>query len=410
MTTAPSPRARPGPELGFKEFVALMAALMGANAMSIDIMLPALPAIGDAVGIPTENDRQWIITGYMLGFGAGQIFYGPMSDRFGRKPILFIGLAVYTLFGVLATFAGTFDALMIARVGQGLGAAATRVLAVSIVRDRFAGRQMARVMSLVFIVFLAVPVIAPTVGQGILFIAPWRWIFGILAAFGAFLFIWSVLRLPETLHPQDVRPLSLPAIAGAFRETLTTRAAVGYMLATTFTFGALLGFINSAQQVFETTFHARLLFPLVFAGTAVSLAVASLVNSRIVERIGMRVVSHAALFGYIFFALVHAAVAWAGLETIWTFALLQSGMMFCFGLMGSNFGALAMEPMGHLAGTASSVQGFCSTIGAALVGFVIGQQFDGTTVPLTFGFLLCGLAALLVVFITEKGRILRPSH
>lgn len=410
MTSLAPSRPRVGPELGFKEFVALVAALMGANAICIDIMLPALPAIGDAVGIPTENDRQWILTAYMLGFGMSQIVYGPLSDRFGRKPVLFIGLAIYTLFGALATFAFSFESLMIARVGQGVGAAATRVLAVSIVRDRFAGRQMARVMSLVFIVFLTIPVIAPSIGQLILFVAPWRWIFGLLAVFGGVLMIWAFLRLPETQHPEDVRPISLPAIGNAFRLTLTTRAAVGYMLAMTFVFGALLGFINSAQQVFADTFKAPLLFPPVFAATAIALAVASLINSRIVEKLGMRVVSHGAVLGFIFFAVIHLLVSWLGYETIWTFAVLQGGMMFAFGLMGSNFGALAMEPMGHVAGTASSVQGFCSTTGAALLGFAIGQQFDGTTVPMTMGFVLCGLASLVTILITEKGRILRPSH
>ncbi|MGE4062122.1 MAG: multidrug effflux MFS transporter [Rhodospirillaceae bacterium] len=401
---------RSGPDLGFREFVALIAALMGANALAIDIMLPALAAIGDAVGIPTENDRQWIITAFMLAFGAGQILYGPLSDRFGRKPILMIGLAIYTVFGVLATFATSFEALIIARVGQGLGAGATRVLAVSIVRDRFAGRQMARVMSLVFIVFLAIPIIAPSVGAGILLIAPWRWIFGLLAVFGGILIIWSLIRLPETIHPEDIRPFSLPAIGNAFRLTLTTRQSVGYMAAMSLAFGGLLGFINSAQQVFAGPLQATELFPLIFAGTAAALGVASLINSRIVERIGMRVVSHAALLGYVFFTAIHFLVSWLGYETLWTFAALQGGMMFCFGLMGSNFGALAMEPMGHIAGTASSVQGFCSTTGAALVGFFIGQQFDGTTVPLTLGYFVAGIAVLIVVTVTEKGRILRPSH
>lgn len=410
MTSLASPRPLTGPDLGFREFVALVAALMGANALAIDIMLPALPAIGDALSIPIENDRQWIITAFMLGFGLGQILYGPLSDRFGRKPILLIGLLIYTVFGAIATFAMSFDALLIARVGQGLGAGATRVLAVSIVRDRFAGRQMARVMSLVFIVFLAIPIIAPSIGQGILFIAPWRWIFGLLAAFGGLLMIWTTLRMPETLHPEDVRPFSLPAIAKGFRLTLTTRQSVGYMMAMSMAFGALLGFINSAQQVFAGPLQAPRLFPLIFALTACALGVASLINSRIVERLGMRVVSHTALLGYIFFAGVHAAVSWMGYETLWTFTVLQSGMMFCFGLMGSNFGALAMEPMGHIAGTASSVQGFCSTTGAALVGLFIGQQFDGTTVPLTLGFFVSGLVVLAIVMVTENGRILRPSH
>lgn len=410
MSSPPQLRPPVGPELGFKEFVTLVAALMGANALAIDMMLPAMPAIGDAVGIPTENDRQWIITAFMLSFGVGQIMYGPLSDRFGRKPILLIGLVVYTVFSILATFAYSFETLIIARIGQGIGAGASRVLAVSIVRDRVAGRQMAKVMSLVFIVFLAIPIIAPSIGQAILFFAPWRWIFGLLAIFGGILLIWTILRLPETLHPEDVRPFSVGAIGAAFRLTLTTRQSVGYMMAMGVSFGGLLGFINSAQQVFAGPLQAADIFPLVFAGTAAALGVASLLNSRIVERIGMRVVSHSAVLGYVLFTGLHAAVSWMGYETLWTFAVLQGCMMFCFGLMGSNFGALAMEPMGHIAGTASSVQGFCSTTVAALVGFFIGQQFDGTTVPLTLGYFVSALAVLSVIMITEKGRILRASH
>lgn len=410
MSSTPTAPSTGRPEIGFKEFVAIVAAVMGANALAIDIMLPALPAIGDAVGIATANARQWILTAYMLGFGAGQILYGPLSDRFGRKPVLLTGLAIYTVFGGLATFATSFETLMIARVMAGVGAAATRVLAVSIVRDRFAGRQMARVMSLVFIVFLAVPILAPSIGQAILFFAPWRWIFGFLTTFGGALMLWVTFRLPETLRPEDVRPISISAISAAVRTTLTTRAAVGYMIAMTFAFGGLLGFINSAQQVFAGPLDAPLLFAPIFAATAASLAVASLLNARIVERLGMRVVSHSALLGYLVFAGIHAVVAWLGYETLVTFAVLQAAMMFCFGLMGPNFGALAMEPLGHVAGTASSVQGFFSTTGAAIVGFMIGQQFDGSTVPLTLGFVGCGIAALLCIVITERGRILHASH
>lgn len=398
------------PDLSFREFVALVALLMGTNALAIDIMLPALPAIGDSVGIATPNERQWILTSYLLGFGAGQIFFGPLSDRFGRRPVLLWGLAAYTIFGALATVAGTFETLMIARVLQGIGSAASRVLAISIIRDRFAGRQMARVMSLAFIVFLSIPILAPSIGQGILFIAPWRWIFGVLTTFGGVMMIWVFFRLPETLHPEDVRPISMTAFGNGVRTTLTTRVAVGYMLAMTFAFAGLLGFINSAQQVFAGPLGAPLLFTPVFAATAGCLAVASLINSRIVGRLGMRVVSHAALLGYIAFAAIHAALAWMGHDTLIAFAILQGAMMFCFGLMGPNFGALAMEPLGHIAGTASSVQGFCSTTGAALLGFFIGQQFDGSTIPLTLGFFGCGIAALTVILVTERGRILHASY
>jgi len=215
---AADPAAVRGP--GFPEFVALIAMMMALNALAIDSMLPALPAIGHALGVVGDNTRQWVITAYLLGFGVAQIVYGPLADRFGRKPILTIGIGLYVVFSVLAAFAPTFETLILARIGTGIGAAATRVLAVSIVRDRYSGRTMARVMSLSFLVFLAVPIIAPTVGQLILLVAPWRWIFGVLAVFGSALLIWATLRLPETLHPEDRMPIKVARIAGAFKAEM----------------------------------------------------------------------------------------------------------------------------------------------------------------------------------------------
>jgi len=401
--------APPRHGMSFRAFVALTAALMATNALAIDSMLPALPQMAEALGIAEANDRQWIVTAYLLGFGASQIVYGTLSDRYGRRPVLLFGLIVYVLASIAAAFAGSFEAMMAARVVQGVGAAATRVLVVSVVRDCYSGRDMARVMSLAMIVFLAVPILAPSIGQAILWVAPWRWIFGVLTAFGAAVMAFVALRLPETLHEEDRKPIDVASVAAAFRTTLTTRIAVGYMLAMAFILGGLFGFINSAQQVFVDVFHAPELFTTIFAFIAGFMAVASLLNSRIVGRLGMRRVSHAALIGYILFTGTHALVALSGHESLWSFALLQGCAMFCFGLMGPNFGALAMDPLGHVAGTASSVQGFVTTVGGALLGFYIGQHFDGTAVPLTLGFSLCGLAALAVVLVTERGRLFTPA-
>ena len=401
--------ARPRHGMGFYPFVGLTAALMATNALAIDSMLPALPQMAEALGIAEANQRQWIITAYLLGFGISQIFYGTISDRFGRRPVLLTGLAVYVVASVAAAFAGSFEAMMAARVLQGIGAAATRVLVVSIVRDCYAGREMARVMSLAMIVFLAVPILAPSIGQAILWVAPWRWIFGVLTSFGAVVMLWVLLKLPETQHPEDRKPIEPASVLASFRTTLTSRIGVGYMLAMAFVLGGLFGFINSAQQVFVDVFHAPELFTTIFALIAMFMAASSLLNSRIVGRLGMRRVSHGALLGYIALTGIHALVALAGHESLWSFAILQGGAMFCFGLIGPNFGAMAMEPLGHVAGTASSVQGFVTTVIGALLGFYIGQHFNGTVVPLTLGFALCGLAALVVVLIVEKGRLFHPA-
>jgi DHA1 family bicyclomycin/chloramphenicol resistance-like MFS transporter len=404
-TTSPSPH----PGMGFRSFVALIALLMAVNALAIDSMLPALPAIGDALGVAAENDRQWIVTAYLLGFGVAQLAYGPLSDRYGRRPILLMGLTLFVIFSIVAAFATTFGQLLIARVLQGVGTAGTRVLAVSIVRDCYSGRRMARVMSLTFIVFLTVPILAPSIGQGILVFAPWPWIFGVLAIFGGVMALWAAWSLPETLHPEDRRPLSFATIATAVRFTLTRRMAVGYMLAQAVVFGGLFGFITSAQQIFVDVFDEADWFPAIFALIAVFMGLSSFLNASIVERLGTRRVSHTALLLYIGFASLHAVIAWSGNETLLSFILLQASMMFCFGLVGSNFGAMAMEPLGHIAGTASSVQGFVTTISGALIGFAIGQHFDGSVVPLTLGFAICGILALGVVLVTERGKLFRPT-
>lgn len=398
------------PGMSFRQFVALMAALMAVNALSIDAMLPVLPQIGAGLGITSENERQWVVTAYLLGFGGAQLFYGPLADRFGRKPILLIGLGLYAVFTVVAAFSPSLDVMIIARALEGTGAAATRVLAITIIRDCYSGRRMARVMSLTFIVFLAAPVIAPSIGQAIALAAPWYWIFGALAVFGVVTAVWVTLRLPESLHPSDRRPVSLTSVGQALRLVFTSRFAVGYMLASTAMLGALFGFINSAQQIFAEALDAPQLFTTIFALAASCMALASFLNARIVEKIGMRRVSHAALLGFIACACGHGLMAVTGHETVWTFAALQAGLMFFFGLVGANFNSMAMEPLGTIAGTGSSVLGFFTTVGGALIGFYIGQQFDGTTIPLALGFTGCGLVALLVVLVTEKGRLFRPIH
>ena len=404
MTIQPVASAKSkGP--GFVEFVCLIALMMALNAMAIDSMLPALPNIGADLGVQSENSRQWVITAYLLGFGATQIIYGPLADRFGRKPILIMGVGIYVFFSLVAIIAPSFETLILARVGQGMGSAATRVLAVSIVRDRFSGRTMARVMSLSFLVFLGVPIIAPTLGQVILLVAPWRAIFGVLAFAGLALITWAIIRLPETLHPDDRLPIQPRRIAKAFLTAVTNRASIGYTLAMTAITGALFGFINSSQQIFYDVFQEPVLFPAVFAAIAGGIAIASILNARLVVKLGSRLISHSALLGFIAVAAIHAAVTISGHETIWTFAVLQALTMFCFGLLAGNFGSMAMEPMGHIAGTASSAQGFISTIIGSLLGFFIGQSFNGTVIPLTIGITSCGLLALVAVLFAERGRL-----
>lgn len=398
------------PGIGFKEFVALMAALMAVNALSSDAMLPVLPQMGDSLGGTSENQQQWIVTSYLLGFGGGQLFYGPLADRFGRKSILLAGLGAYAIFTIAAAFAASLEVMVVLRALQGAGAAAPQVLTISIIRDCYSGRRMARVMSLTFIVFLAAPVFAPAFGEAVAVVAPWQWIFAALAAFGVAAAIWAMLRLPETLDPAHRRAVSLAGFSEALRLVFSQRIVLGYMTALTAIFGALFGFINSSEQVFAEALQAPELFTTVFALVRGCMAVGPLLNACVVERIGRRRVSHAALIGFIAVSSVHAAMALAGQETVWTFAILQAASMFCFGLVVVNFNAIAMEPLGTIAGTGSSVLGSVTTVGGALIGFAVGQQFNDTVVPLTLAFVGCGLAALLIVIVTEKGRLFRPPQ
>ncbi|ASJ72322.1 multidrug effflux MFS transporter [Granulosicoccus antarcticus] len=399
----------PHPGLSFAAFVTLMAGFMALNGLAVDTMLPALPAIGDELGVTDPNDRQWVITAYFLGFGIFQLFYGPLSDRFGRRPVLLFGVSVYAFFSIVTVFVSTFDGVVVTRFLQGAGSAATRVLVVAIVRDCYSGRQMAKVMSLAFIIFLTVPVLAPAIGQGIMLFVSWHWIFLGLALFAVGLTAFAWVRLPETLHPEYRLPLSMKRVLTAFKVVTTTRQSIGYSIAMTLVLGPLFGYIASVQQIFADVFQVEALFTVYFAVTAISMAIASFVNSRVVERLGTRLVSHSAMCGMLVCALLGILLETLGYQNLYTFVVLQSAIMFCFGLTAPNFGSMAMEPVGHIAGTASSVQGCITTVGAAVLGFLIGQAFDGTTLPLIGAFALLSASAIVVVLITE-GRLFQPLH
>lgn len=396
--------------LGFVEFVGLVAGLMALNALAIDVMLPALPHIGAALDVATENDQQLVIIAYMVGFGLAQIVYGPLSDRFGRKPVLVAGLAVFCIASVGSVFATSFDMLLLSRLVQGIGVAAPRVVALSLVRDCFTGREMGRVISLAMMVFMAVPIIAPTVGQAILLVAPWRWIFAMLLIGGVAMLVWMLLRLGETLPADRRTPLHLRAILANYRAAATTRETLGYMLATGLLFGALLGFITTAPQVLTQVYGLGAEFTLVFAVIAVAMAVASFLNAALVRRFGLRRLSHGALVGFAVFGGLHAGLALADAHSLVSFTVLQAVLLFLFGFAAPNFSAMALEPQGHIAGTASSLLGFGTVLVAAICGAATGRLYDGTVVPLALGYALLGVAALAVVLATEGGRLFRPRH
>lgn len=390
----------------FPEFVAMMASLMALTALSIDIMLPALPQIRADFPTIGTNDQQLVVTMYVLGFAAGQLFYGPVSDRFGRKSVLLFGLVLYAVASFLCMIAGTFEVLLASRFLQGVANAAPRIIAMAVIRDIYGGRRMAEVMSFVMMVFIVVPVIAPTIGGGLLLAGSWHIIFGVLCAVSLLVLAWTTTRLPETRPVEMREPLSPAWLLRAFGQTLTTRQTLGYTLAIGTIFGSMMSYINSAQQVFTEVYGAGEWFPILFGCVAGALAVASFVNSRFVVRVGMRRISHGALIGFVVTSIGHLAIdQFVGAPPLWLFVTLLAICLFFFGFVMPNFNALAMEPMGRIAGTASSFVGAVMTGLAATLGWVVGQHYDGTIVPLIAAFAGFGTLSLLIVLVVERGRL-----
>lgn len=405
--TESSPAALP---MARAEFVTLMAALMALTALAIDSMLPALQTIGAELGVNDPNHRQFVLTSFLIGLGIGALVHGPLSDRFGRRPILLSALVAYVVFAAGCGLAPTFDLLLASRFMLGFSAAAMSVLTISIVRDRYSGDNMAQLLSTIFIVFMIVPVIAPSVGQFILLFAHWRWIFLVLAAMGAALLLWSWKRLPETMQPQDAVPLQAGRLVREWWQIATHRSATSYMIAGALAQGGLFGYLNSGPQIFTDVFNAEDFFPTAFALVAVTMAAANFVNSRIVKRFGTRRVSQTALMAYIVFAGFQFLAAEYMPQSMPLFLVALALNMSMIGLIGSNFGAIAMEPFGHVAGSASSFGTAARTLIAASIGGWIGLHYNGSAVPMAAGFFACGIVSLLLVLFAERGRLFtRPG-
>ena len=393
----------------FPEFVAIVASIMALNPLAMDMMLPALPNIGASFGISEGNYLQSVLSVFLLGFGVGQFVMGPLSDRFGRRPVLLGGMVLYGLASLLALFTRSFEMLLVARALQGLGTAATRVIATSIVRDCYAGRRMASVMSLVMMIFVAVPIVAPSFGQAVMVGGQWRGIFVVLMAYGLLALLWSALRLPETLPLDERKPLTIGQVLDSFRQTITNRQTIGYALAAAGVQGTLFGYVFSSEQVFTEIYHLGHYFPLAFATIAIGIALAGFLNSRLVIRLGMRVISHTALVIYALVAAVMLVAASTHMLPLALYMALSALALFTFGLMMSNFTALAMEPQGHIAGTASSLYGSITTLTGIGIGVTLGQLYDGTLLPFAIGSLICTLASIGIVLVTERGRMFTPS-
>lgn len=387
---------RSAKSIGFAEFVALMAMMTALTALSTDSMLPALPEIGRDLGVQRANDNQLIISVLFLGLAAGQMFYGPISDSTGRKPPIYVGFGLFAAGSLLAMLAVNFPMMLAGRLLQGLGTAAPRIVAVAMVRDLHGGRAMARVMSFIMAVFILVPVVAPAFGQIVLLVATWRAIFGVFLLLVLVISIWFARRQPETLPPERRIPFSAARLGRAIREVVTHRAAFGYTLAAGLVFGAFIGYLNSAQQVFQQQYGLGRLFPLYFALLALALGGAAVVNARLVMRFGMRALSMRALKTVVglsaFFFLPAAALD--GHPPLWALTLYFLVTLFGVGILFGNLNALAMEPLGHIAGVGAAVVGSLSTFISLGLGTLVGQAYNGTVLPLVGGFALLSLIAI----------------
>jgi len=389
------------------EFVVLLALTISLVALAIDSMLPALPAIAADLGVVDPNDRQMVITILFAGFGIAQILYGPISDSVGRKPVIYAGFLIFILGSLLCILSNDFDTMLIGRFLQGFGAAGPRTVVVAMVRDRHEGRAMARIMSLVTSVFILVPVVAPSVGQGIILMAHWRAIFWMLLALGIITSVWFALRQEETLTIERRRELSFVRILRAIAETCRTRVALGYMLATGLVFGAFVGYLTSAQQIFQEMYGMGTLFPICFGALAATLGAASLVNAKLVMRFGMRKLSNRALWAHTVLSLIFVFVAFAfdGQPPFWLFMAYMLAAFFLIGLLFGNFNALAMAPLGHIAGVGAAVIGALTTFVSAGTGAIIGQAYQGTILPLCVGFAVLGVLSLAMTYWADHGHV-----
>jgi DHA1 family bicyclomycin/chloramphenicol resistance-like MFS transporter len=395
------------PHPPFREFVFLMGMMTAAAALAIDAVMPALGLIGDALHVPSENDHQLIISLLFAGMALGQLIYGPLSDSIGRKRSIYIGFGLYIAGAVIAVLSTSLSGMLFGRFLQGLGAAGPRIVSVALIRDLYEGRMMASVMSFVMSIFIFVPAIAPALGEGLLYLWGWQAIFGLFISVAVLTLIWFALRQPETLPPAQRVPFSFKHIVAGVVETCKNPTAFGYTVAMGFVFSAFVGYLSSAQQIFQITYGTGALFALYFGIFALSIGLASFLNARLVLRFGMRPLSTAALLALVLVSVVFfaAAVLFDGVPPFWSFMAYGMLTFFCLGMLFGNLNAMAMEPLGHIAGIGSAVVGSLSTLIAVPLGVTVGRLYDGTVFALVGGFALLGAAALTLVRLTARRQL-----
>ena len=384
------------------EFTILIALLMSIIAISIDALLPALGVIRQDLTILEDNKAQLIISAIFLGMAIGQLIAGPMSDATGRKKVLYVGVSLFLLGSVICLFAQDLNTLLLGRFIQGLGVSGPYVSAMSVVRDQYSGSQMAKIMSIVMLIFMGVPAIAPSLGQGIMLIADWRSIFMFYVAYALLITSWIFFRLEETLPPEKRIAFSTRSFIDGFKEVLTNRVTTGYTLSMGLFFGSMIGYLNSSQQIFQVQFNTGKLFTVYFGLLALLFGAASLGNSFVVEKLGMRRIAQLAVKGMMLASAIFLALHYVTEIHLWMFLVFAGFIFFCFGFIFGNINAIAMEPMGHVAGIASAIIGSVSSIIALVIGTAIGQAYDNTLIPVTIGFLVLSSLACITMYMADR--------
>ena len=378
---------------GYREFVTLMAVMISITALSIDIMLPALPEIGRDLRIGHANDVQLVVTVLLFGMGIGQLLFGPLSDSFGRKPVIIAGFVIFIVGCLFSIFASRFEVMMVGRMIQGIGTGGPRTAIIALVRDQYGGRAMARIMSAVMAIFIVVPVVAPALGQAVLLAMHWRAIFGVLMLQGIVALTWFTFRQPETLSRDDRIPFSTGRILGGIRRVCKNRLSMGYTLASGFISGALMAYLSSAQQIFQEVYGLGRAFPVYMAALALFVGGASYVNSRIVMRFGMRALSHRAVLVFIILTTIYLAVTYqmGGRSPLWLMMAFFAPSFFCLGILFGNLNAIAMDPLKHMAGIGAAIIGSLANFISSFLGALVGRWYDGSTLPLALGFVVLGM-------------------
>lgn len=387
------------------EFTLLVALMMSIVAISIDALLPALGFIGQEINLSHPNQIQYVISALFLGMALGQLVCGPLSDATGRKKVLYGGIALFFCGSAICFFATSIEGLLIGRFVQGLGVAGPYVSAISIVRDKYAGNEMARIMSLVMMIFIMVPALAPSLGQAVLLISSWRYIFVLYIVYALIIGVWIFWRLEETLPKEFRIPFTRTGFIDGFKEVISNYSTMCYTLCMGLFFGSFMGYLNSSQQIFQELFNTGKLFTVYFGVLALLFGVASMVNARFVQKWGMEYLCRQATLGIIFSSAIFLALQLITTPNLWLFLAYAAVLFFCFGLVFGNVNAMAMEPMGHVAGIASAVIGASSSIISMIIGTAIGQMYDNTLVPMTCGFLILASLSMVILNLAKQRKL-----